>query len=1056
MSSSGWTKMKDPNTGMDYYANRVTRQTQWDKPPGFMEAEEVENTSYNRTNTNASGNTTGNDNDNGNQYNLSTSGFGSFKNSTRSNDAATAAAASGVSPLSLNTGGTAESSIGNDDALPSNWERLFDQASGKHFYIDHVNKVTTWERPKVVEKTKKTAGMATGFGIIPESALDRNINNNNNINSSSSTSKKKIMASTATSATSPTWQYYGSNPPPSTTHSHSTNNAYTAAAAATSKPSSTIIQNNDDISTKYYHENYIDFSVQKVPDRLRVSCPSCNIIFSMPLKRRHHCRVCQDVFCDACSSHRVSLPFDGEEYIKPVRVCDMCHSDIVEHGNFFSMRRYLTPLQLYDGEDIMMTAEGGDAMEFTSQNVRAALSGLARDLESLLLDSTGFTEKVTIPSDVLVKAICRHLKNQDTCHFAIKVLSTLISLGNVVGDMTFLMEVYTIRGENVFDDIMTLLEWSGSGNKTLAVQEQAAQILFYLTDGKLIGNILRQGEEEKGGGSWSDALLSQCDIHRALRSTLDHTTQTMSPSLQRWSAACICNLIAEDYRRSCEAINYTMAMGVNELKYESFIMEMISSGGVMILSSLVSSDDSDTRNYAMKALSATIETSREINIQLSVLREAYGIDESSNYSDTSIIDGIVSAGACNPLTQLLLSADDTVASMGCSFARSLVHPLLTNPLGSALPCYHRFLSVAANVSTSSVGNEDGLGTYRNAALQMASSDGILSALVYLISDNTHSASRPIDLKRSAMEILAAIAMTLSFWDSKVKAMGISIESNQEWESIKFQVDSALVSLEEECLGEAVAMTFSSSSFSSINTSRDSTTSQLKEASSLVICAISACSPTIAAYFFSCNIVPKLINNAADDGYASKSHRGDWASRRLSMVEAIAMILVQGWQKIQIESYNNDEADDHSPIPLGLLLESLDAGVIPLLSRLLDNRIDNDPDTGYGDVRLKIALCHIIGSIFGIGQCDKTNIGFARIFEALGNDHYVIPLTNALLGSTIIAVQQNNSSSQRQLPLSSLLEANLIAMGSICGSRYCSFSSVGIDGDKDILKLVSIR
>jgi len=179
-----------------------------------------------------------------------------------------------------------------------------------------------------------------------------------------------------------------------------------------------------------------------------------------------------------------------------------------------------------------------------------------------------------------------------------------------------------------------------------------------------------------------------------------------------------------------------------------------------------------------------------------------------------------------------------------------------------------------------------------------------------------------------------------------------------------------------------------------------------------------------------------------------------------MLEAIAMILVQGWKDIQVQAYNidgsrhNDNRRDHgNPAPLGLLLECLDAGIIPLLSRLLDSRIDlNDAENSYGDIRLKIALCHIIGALFGIGQCDKTNIGFARTFEALGNSHYLIPTSVALLGSTITATQEYNSSSQSQLPLTALLEANLLALGSMCGSRYCSFNSVGTDGDKAVLQL----
>ena len=1040
--------MKDPSTGMDYYANRITRQTQWEVPPGFVDEQQAAQANIQPQSLDGVSGASSSQSSASGQYNVSSSGFGSFRSGTNPQQHQQQQKTSYATTNAQVTSGNGE------DALPSNWERLFDQASGKYFYVDHVNKVTTWERP-VVNSTQQVQkeGMATGFGLIPKSALERSTQGSGSTTTARrDLSKLKKMdlnhSSAMTSATSPSWQYYGSNPPPSTT--------MTSSSFAKMNSSSSI-NHHDDMSTKYYSEHQIDFKVQRVPDSLRMKCASSGIPFTLSV-RRHHCRVCQDIFCHERSSHKVTLPFDGEEYTKPVRVCDLCFKD-VENGNFFPMRRYLTPLQLYDGQD---RNEGG--IELTSKNVCAALSALSRDLESLLLDSTSFTEKVTIPCHVLVPAICRHLKSQDTGDYAIRALSVLLSLGNVVGDNKFAIEVYAQEQCHAFEDIMTLLEWSGTSTKTLALQEQTAQTLFYLTDAKLITEILRQGEDKpvnrSTGESWSYEVLRKCDIHRLLRSFLDHTTQTQSPSLQRWSAACICNLIAEDYRRSCGAIEYAMAMGSNELKYESFTMELVSSGGVMILSSLVSSEDADTRNYAMKALSAMIETSRDLNVQLGVLKEAYGIDSigSSNYSDTSIIDGIVSAGACSPLTQLLLSADDSVASMGCNFARSLVHPLLTNPLGSNLPCYHRLLAVLPNTTIALVVNEDGLGAYRNAALRMASSDGILSALVHLIGDNMNSSSRPIDLRRAAMEVLAAMTLTVSFMDNKVKAMGPSIEGNAQWEELKQQIDMTAVSLEEEGIGEVVMMAFSSASISSLNTSRDSPASQLREAASLVMTAMAACSPSVVQSFIASNIAVKLITTASDDGYATSSARGEWTSRRLTMLEATAMILVQGWISIQVEtSTTHGSVDEHvndksNPASLGLLLESLDAGIIPLLSRLLDSRLDvSDPDRAYGDIRLKIAINHIIAALFGIAQCDKTNIGFARIFEALGNTHYLIPSAVALLGSTIATIQQNNSV---KLPIPALLEACLLALGSMCGSRYCSFNSVGLDGDKAILHLVS--
>ncbi|KAG3012598.1 hypothetical protein PC121_g15011 [Phytophthora cactorum] len=58
-----------------------------------------------------------------------------------------------------------------------------------------------------------------------------------------------------------------------------------------------------------------------VPDSLAEKCYSCQASFSLML-RRHHCRRCGNVFCDACSSARMPLVNSG--FVTPVRVCAKC------------------------------------------------------------------------------------------------------------------------------------------------------------------------------------------------------------------------------------------------------------------------------------------------------------------------------------------------------------------------------------------------------------------------------------------------------------------------------------------------------------------------------------------------------------------------------------------------------------------------------------------------------------------------------------------------------------------------------------------------------------
>ena len=53
----------------------------------------------------------------------------------------------------------------------------------------------------------------------------------------------------------------------------------------------------------------------------RENCKGCGAAFSI-LKRRHHCRMCGDIFCSPCSEVRRNMPLYG--YKTPQRVCIQC------------------------------------------------------------------------------------------------------------------------------------------------------------------------------------------------------------------------------------------------------------------------------------------------------------------------------------------------------------------------------------------------------------------------------------------------------------------------------------------------------------------------------------------------------------------------------------------------------------------------------------------------------------------------------------------------------------------------------------------------------------
>ncbi|GJQ69073.1 hypothetical protein Trydic_g6237 [Trypoxylus dichotomus] len=58
-------------------------------------------------------------------------------------------------------------------------------------------------------------------------------------------------------------------------------------------------------------------------DKDATHCRSCEKEFNLT-RRKHHCRNCGGIFCNACSDNSMSLPSSA----KPVRVCDTCQLEL--------------------------------------------------------------------------------------------------------------------------------------------------------------------------------------------------------------------------------------------------------------------------------------------------------------------------------------------------------------------------------------------------------------------------------------------------------------------------------------------------------------------------------------------------------------------------------------------------------------------------------------------------------------------------------------------------------------------------------------------------------
>jgi adenine/guanine phosphoribosyltransferase-like PRPP-binding protein len=64
-----------------------------------------------------------------------------------------------------------------------------------------------------------------------------------------------------------------------------------------------------------------------VPDSEVTACKSCDKKFGT-LTRKHHCRLCGNVFCNSCSQQRTSRGLGGEVFGKPARACMDCYREV--------------------------------------------------------------------------------------------------------------------------------------------------------------------------------------------------------------------------------------------------------------------------------------------------------------------------------------------------------------------------------------------------------------------------------------------------------------------------------------------------------------------------------------------------------------------------------------------------------------------------------------------------------------------------------------------------------------------------------------------------------
>ncbi|CAB9527939.1 expressed unknown protein [Seminavis robusta] len=647
--------------------------------------------------------------------------------------------------------------------------------------------------------------------------------------------------------------------------------------------------------------------------------------------------------------------------------------------------------------------------------------------------STTIEDKVTIPPDVFVPALIEHLYSRETADRTVRAIASLLALESIAGKKDYTHAIVLHGGKRAIESIMELLERTGNDRRTLFIQEQAARAMFYLTEGKILASLQRKHEQLTAKGEEFGGVES-IDLPRALRNMLDHCSVSKNPNLQRWSTSTIHHLVLEDQRRATMAVNEVAAavasgQAPDDLEYNSFLDQLVSTGGIMILCSLIGAEDADTRAHAVAACQAILSSTRIMDNSRAALAEMTGGQPGgSETKDGEIVRALIAGGGCgSSVSQLLISADNAVAGMGCDFVASLVGPLLSQAAATAsLPSQYDWRS-----------DNDGMGACREAALEIATG-ACLPALLSLVRQHVR---RPVELKKSAMETLAAVVLAVG--EIGRAWAGGKYEEGLEMVGAPAKLKEALLLLNEEGTIDAALELLQSTAAQSLGSAADTPASRMRECAGIILASLTTCSAEAIMELQTRKVVSPLLLASNDASMLSPSSiRGDTAPRCLGVLETVASVLMFAWQ--HPSGASNELLDQ--------LIEALDVGAISFLSKVLLKGVEWDSkDKAVGGMKSATACFRLLCCLFGIALTDETTIGMKRLMDAVDADSYNYNtgrnkkgphnIVEAVLGSLQVAsatakkalMGSLGQGAHYQTALMDMLEAAVLATGSMCGS-----------------------
>jgi hypothetical protein len=178
--------------------------------------------------------------------------------------------------------------------LPHGWEKKLD-ASGRTYYVDHINRKTQWERPQedfeepapYLQSNSYDSTELNNTADMVESDADNHSEGHSTLSSSERSSSL--------------------SPARSDEEEESTDGSKTAVTS--------YFVNNNDIQD--FAIDILPFRVRSFPDS---QCFRCSAKLNTSFTVKHHCRCCGEVYCKKCCSYRCDMELPDDEYDEGIAI----------------------------------------------------------------------------------------------------------------------------------------------------------------------------------------------------------------------------------------------------------------------------------------------------------------------------------------------------------------------------------------------------------------------------------------------------------------------------------------------------------------------------------------------------------------------------------------------------------------------------------------------------------------------------------------------------------------------------------------------------------------